>query len=159
VRLLLHLMSKVEPGALDYRPTPGQRSLLELLQYLVVMPPIHLRAVTAEVFDQAEWTSAWRTGEAAARELSVAQVQEAVAAQPQLFEQLLAPCTPEYLRGELELFGRKASRGAWAVSLVLCHYTAYRMQLFLYLKASGRTELNSMDLWAGPDPIAPNPVR
>jgi hypothetical protein len=27
----------------------------------------------------------------------------------------------------------------------------YRMQLFLYLKASGREELNTMNLWAGMD--------
>jgi hypothetical protein len=32
VRILSHLTSKVEPGMLDYRPTPKQRSMLELLQ-------------------------------------------------------------------------------------------------------------------------------
>jgi hypothetical protein len=37
------------------------------------------------------------------------------------------------------------------VSVVLCHYAAYRMQVFLYLKAGGREELNTMNLWAGMD--------
>ena len=37
------------------------------------------------------------------------------------------------------------------VNLVLCHYSAYRMQLFLYLKACGREELSTMNLWAGRD--------
>ena len=32
VRILLHLASKVDLAKLDYRPTPKQRSLLELLQ-------------------------------------------------------------------------------------------------------------------------------
>jgi len=33
VRILLHLAGKVDPSKLDYRPTPKQRSTLELLQY------------------------------------------------------------------------------------------------------------------------------
>jgi len=53
------------------------------------------------------------------------------------------------------MFGRKASRGSWIVNLVLCHYAAYGMQLFLYLKASGREGLSTMNLWAGMD--APRP--
>ena len=51
----------------------------------------------------------------------------------------------------MEMFGRKASCGFMLVSLVLKHYAAYRMQLFLYLKASGRAELNTMNLWVGMD--------
>lgn len=58
------------------------------------------------------------------------------------------------LRAEIEMFGSKASRGSWLVNLVLCHYAAYRMQLFLYLKACGREELNTMNLWAGMDAAA-----
>ena len=34
VHILLHLASKVDRNKLDYRPTPKQRSTLELLQYL-----------------------------------------------------------------------------------------------------------------------------
>jgi hypothetical protein len=49
------------------------------------------------------------------------------------------------------MFEGKASRGSWLVSLVLKHYAAYRMQLFLYLKGSGREELNTMNLWVGRD--------
>ena len=49
------------------------------------------------------------------------------------------------------MFGRKATRSLWIVRLPICHYAAYRMQLFLYLKACGREELNTMNLWAGVD--------
>ena len=34
--ICLHLHTKLGPGTLDYRPTSGQRSTLELLQYLSV---------------------------------------------------------------------------------------------------------------------------
>jgi hypothetical protein len=39
VRILLHLFSRVDSAALEYRPTPKQRSLQELLQYLAVSRP------------------------------------------------------------------------------------------------------------------------
>ena len=54
-------------------------------------------------------------------------------------------------RGEIDMFGRKSSRGSHIVFLVLGGFAAYRTQLFLYLKACGRDELNTMNLWGGID--------
>jgi hypothetical protein len=67
VRVLLHLTSKVDPATLDYRPSAKQRSMLELLQYMVIMGPIHLRAVKERVFDLDAWRNTWRTEEAVAK--------------------------------------------------------------------------------------------
>src|SRR5258707_4958261 len=67
VRILLHLASKVDPAKLDYRPTPKQRSLLELLQYMTILGPIHFRAVLAGAFDREACGKTWRTEEAAAK--------------------------------------------------------------------------------------------
>ena len=39
VRLLLHLTTKIDPDMLDYRPTPKQRSTIELLRYLTTSGP------------------------------------------------------------------------------------------------------------------------
>src|SRR6266487_1405633 len=36
VRILLHLAGKVDPSMLGYRPTPKQRSTLELMQYMAI---------------------------------------------------------------------------------------------------------------------------
>lgn len=151
VDVLLHLASKVEPAKLDYRPTAKQRSTLELLQYLVIMGPIHLRAIKADAFDMDAWRTAWRNGEAAAKVMNLEEVKDAISKQPALFAELLSSCSDADLRAEFEMFGSKASRGSWIVNLVLCHYAAYRMQLFLYLKACGREELNTMNLWVGMD--------
>jgi hypothetical protein len=60
----------------------------------------------------------------------------------------------EELRSELDLFvpsAGKRSRGKWLVDYVLCLHAAYRTQLFCYLKACGREELNTMNLWEGVD--------
>ena len=155
VRILLHLLSKVDAAMLDYRPTPGQRSLRELLRYLTVFVPIHLRTIQAGVFDMAAWRAAWAAGEAAAKDRSLEQIVEAIAMQPALFDEIVGAMSDGDLRTEMEMFGRPQSRGATLVWMVLCHYSAYRMQLFLYLKSCGRAELGTMDLWAGVDAAPP----
>ncbi len=152
VRILIHLASKVDPAKLDYRPTPKQRSLLEHLQYMTIMGPIHLRAILKSgPFDMDAWRNAWRTGEADAKTRNLEEAKAAIANQSAMFAELLGSCSDADLRVEIEMFGHKASRGSWLVSLVLCHYAVYRMQLFLYLKSSGWEELNTLNLWAGMD--------
>lgn len=151
VRILLHLAGKIDRLKLDYRPTPKQRSMLELLQYMTLVGPIHLRGALASAFDLEGWQRTWNTGEATAKELNLEEVKESIGRQPALYEELLGAASDADLRGELEMFGHKASRGEWLVRLVLNHYAAYRMQLFLYLKACGREELNTMNLWVGVD--------
>lgn len=153
LRILLHLVSKVDPAKLDYRPTPTQRSLLELLQYLTIFGPIHVRTIKAGVLDMDVWRDTWRTEQAAAKRRNLEQVKDALNAQSALFVELLGSVSDADLRNEMEMFGNKASRGSWLVWMVLCHYVAYRMQLFLYLKACGREELSTVNLWAGVDMV------
>jgi hypothetical protein len=52
---------------------------------------------------------------------------------------------------DVDMFGRKSSRGLLVITQVLNGHAAYRTQLFLYLKACGREELSTMNLWAGAD--------
>ena len=57
-------------------------------------------------------------------------------------------------RETINMFGTPMSRGAFIVNLVLSGCAAYRTQIFLYLKACGREELTTMNLWAGVDAAA-----
>jgi hypothetical protein len=151
VRVILHLASKIEPKMLDYRPSSKQRSLLELMQYLVVMAPAQLKTIVAGDFTMDSFRAHWQTAEAAAKAMSLEDAKAAIAKQSALFAELIGPLSDVDLRAEIEMFGRKASRGFWIIRLPLSHYSAYRMQLFLYLKACGRTELSTMNLWMGAD--------
>jgi uncharacterized damage-inducible protein DinB len=151
VHTLSHLVTKTDPEKLDYRPTPGQRSTLELLQYLTIMGPIHLGAVKSGALAMDSWRNDWNTREAAAKKMSLEQVAGAIGELSSIYEQTVAAFTDADLREEIELFGVRSSRGAWIVKLLLNHHVAYRMQLFLYLKSSGREELNTMNLWVGTD--------
>ena len=75
----------------------------------------------------------------------------AIAGHADTYATLLDGMSEDDLRGEVELFGVKASRGAFIVNQVLSGHAAYRTQLFLYLKSCGRTELGTMNLWGGMD--------
>src|SRR5215469_6047062 len=147
VRILLHLASKIDPEKLGYRPSPKQRSMLELLQYLTVMGPALIQQIKIGTFDLV----AFRTAEAEAANLSVDAALAKIRSHSIDYANLLSSLTEAELRGEVEMFGRRATRGAMIVNMVLCGCAAYRMQLFLYLKAVGREELGTMDLWAGMD--------
>ena len=151
VRILLHLAGKLEPAMRDYRPTPKQRSAIELLRYLSVMGPMLVRFAKNGAFDPAAWTVEEKA--AAARDFD--QTLAAIAAQGDLYANLLGDMTDADFRGEIEMFGSKTTRGAFIVNLVLCGCAAYRTQLFVYLKACGREELSTMNLWAGADAPVP----
>ena len=150
VHILLHLASKIDRDKLDYRPTPKQRSTIELLKYLSVMGPGLVQAAKAGTFDPAVWTVA----DKAAQSRDFDQTLAAIAEHSSAYRTLLADVSDADFRAEIEMFGRKTTRGAFIVNLVLCGCAAYRTQLFMYLKACGREELSTMNLWAGVDAAA-----
>src|SRR4051794_29044836 len=153
VRILLHLAGKIDPSKLDYRPTPKQRSTIELLRYMVVMGPMLIRAIKAGAFDGPAWQAA--TTEANA--MNFDQVLSAIQKQSSIYADALAGFSDQDFRGEIDLFGGgKSSRGSILINMVLAGHAAYRTQLFLYLKSCGRDELNTMNLWGGVD--APMPT-
>jgi len=147
VRILLHLASKVDRNQLDYRPTPKQRSTIELLRYLTIMGPNVIKAIKAGAFDGA----AFGASQAAANAMNLDQFLTAIEKQNGYYAQELGSMSDADFRGEIDMFGRKSSRGSHIVFLVLCGFAAYRTQLFLYLKSCGRDELNTMNLWGGAD--------
>jgi hypothetical protein len=57
-RILLHLAGKVDKAKADYRPTPKQRSIMELLQYMTIMGPNLVAFIKAGTFDGAVWSAA-----------------------------------------------------------------------------------------------------
>jgi hypothetical protein len=148
VRILLHLASKIDREKLDYRPTPKQRSTIELLRYMSMMGPTLIEYTLTNSQDPAIWEKAVAAADARDFDQTVA----AIAGQTDAYAQLLADVSDEDLRAELtSVDGSKRSRGFVLVNLILSGCAAYRTQLFLYLKACGREELSTMDLWAGVD--------
>jgi hypothetical protein len=149
VHVLLHLAGKIDKTTLDYRPTPKQRSTIELLRYLSFMGPVLITAARQGKFDPQPWVAEQTA--AAARDFD--QTVAAIAGQKEQYASLLGAMSDDDFRVEIEIFGRKATRGYFLVNTVLAGYAAYRTQLFLYLKACGREELTTANLWSGVDPL------
>ena len=148
VAILLHLASKIDRTKLDYRPTPKQRSTIELLKYLSMMGPTLVQYVMADTPDLALWTTAAKAADARDFDQTVA----AIAAQTDTYTALLGDVADADFRvGVMGFDGNKISRGFVLVNGVLSGCAAYRTQLFLYLKACGREELGTMNLWVGAD--------
>ena len=153
VNVLLHLAGKIDRAKLDYRPTPKQRSTIELLKYLSMMGPTVIQYANAVTPDPNLWPEAVKAADARNFDQTI----EAIAAQKDVYARILGEMSDADFRAEVNDFGgNKTSRGALIVNIVLCGCAAYRTQLFVYLKACGREELGTLDLWAGVDtPAAP----
>ena len=150
VHILLHLAGKIDRSMLDYRPTPQQRSTLELLKYLSIMGPGLIEAARAGTFDRERWAAA----DAVAQARDFDQTVAAIAEHANLYASMLGEMSDADFRVEIEMFGQKTTRGAFIVDLVKGGCAAYRTQLFCYLKACGREDLSTMNLWAGADAAA-----
>ena len=106
-------------------------------------------------FDSETFTT-FNAASKAAEALDFDQTLAVIAGHDDAYAALLADMSDDDLRGEMDAFdGSKTSKGAFLVNLVLCGCAAYRTQLFLYLKACGREELSTANLWSGSDPPPP----
>jgi hypothetical protein len=153
VDILTHLASKIDRSQLDYRPTATQRSTLELLRYLSIMGPELVKGAKSQ-FNVEAWQAAVKASET--RDFD--QTMAVIAGQKDVYAKELADWTDADFRSELTGFdGSKSTRGLFIVNLVLGGHAAYRTQLFCYLKACGRDELGTLNLWMGVDP-APAPA-
>lgn len=147
VNVLRHLITKIDAETVDYRPTPKQRSTIEVVRYLVVQGPVLTSAIKAGAFDGVAWGAA----QASADKLDLAGLDAQLATHPAWFAEQIGAMSDDDMRGSIQLFGGPMSRGVHLVTLVLANYAAYRTQLFCYLKLCGRDELNTSNLWRGAD--------
>jgi hypothetical protein len=151
VRILVHLAGKVDRSMLDYRPTPKQRSTLELLRYMAIMGPTQLAVIEAGRFDRPTLSAIWTPAEKKAAQMSFDQAVAAIGDQSAEYARILGLWSDDDFLAEVNMFGQKSSRALLVVTLILNGHAAYRTQLFLYLKACGRHELSTVNLWAGAD--------
>ncbi len=145
--ICLHLFGRLAPGALDYRPSPGQRSTLELLRYLAACGIGGLRSMS-----EGNWK---RFAEATARvaEMPAERFPEEMARQKAEIAEVMAGLSEDALRtrGATVPPGVAMPLGAAIVNGPVKWLTGYKLQLFLYAKASGASGLGTANAWAGMD--------
>jgi hypothetical protein len=146
MNVIKHLAEKIPADTLGYKPTEGQRTTLELLQYLSIVAAAGSEMVLKNdhtVF--APYTDI-------AKETTLENFAAAMDATEAKFKQLMDETTDEALAKPMSMFGGpEKSTAAYLVDGPGKWLTAYKMQLFLYIKASGNSSLGTSNVWGGFD--------
>ncbi len=146
-KILKHLYTKILPGTLNYKPTEKQRTTEELLKFL----SFGLLGSVKFVMDPKTGEKAWAELEEKSKSMKAEDFQSAIDAQLEEVKKITTSLTEPQLNEVIELWGNSGPRSLFLVSFVLESAVAYRMQLFLYIKASGNTSINTWNLWSGED--------
>lgn len=145
--IIRHLASKLTEVELAYKPTDGQRSTQELLEYLS-----YVFMATVKILQNGD-QSIYKDFSEKAKGITLAEFDTRMQEQEATVRDLIEGMSDEDLAAEVDLWGVQ-TRAMHLVNGPLKWATAYKIQLFLYMKASGHSELNTMNLWAGKDPVA-----
>lgn len=147
--IIKHLATKVPEERLDWRATKSQRSLGELLQYLVAcaIPPAYAMV-------QGDWERGKAVEEELRADYTFASFAGCMDAQMERLRVLLADLTAEEaLSRTVQLpWGEEVPLGVALIETVWKCFTTYRTTLFLFAKEAGASELCSTNLWMGRDP-------
>ena len=145
--IIKHLATKVPADSLDYRPSPPQRSMLELMQYMTSMSSVPtIFSVTgnwdhAETMEQtAESVTPENFADAMDRQMAI--IEDAVAG----VDEAAATTAPSSMP-----WGAPTTVSAALMDMGLKTFVAYRMQFFLYVKANGVADIGPANCWAGVD--------
>jgi hypothetical protein len=144
-RICINLAGKIPPGGLDYRPSPAQRSTLELMRYLSFGPYNAVHRILL-----GDWNVGRPTAEVVAG-MPPSDFAPRMAWQADAVEREVRAAAPGDLRDKEMTFpwGETLKRGQ-ALMTPYRWLVGYKMQLFLYLKASGNYQLGTADVWRLP---------
>ncbi len=118
---------------------------------MAIMGPTLLTIFQTGRFDRETLGAIFGPEVAKSKAMDFDQAVAAIEKQSGEYAKLLSAWTDADFRAPIDMFGNKTTRGALIVNLVLGGHAAYRTQLFCYLKACGRDELSTMNLWSGVD--------
>jgi hypothetical protein len=147
INITKHLASKLKKKHLKYKPNEKQRSMLELLQYLSYCGHVATSFVINGNWDEYEKLSA------KANKVNLSNFASSMDLQMKNIEKLLKKFNDKSLgkRKSKTPWGAPQNAGLGLANTTLKFLSCYRMQLFLYMKAVGFSELNYSNCWIGVD--------
>ncbi|MFT7558036.1 MAG: hypothetical protein ACI83D_000718 [Planctomycetota bacterium] len=147
ITIIKHLFDKIPPEGFDYKPTEEQRTTSELLDFLAYGPRGAVHVV--KTGDRTQFSNVKEENGPVTAENFKEKMDEAGTDINTVIEEM----TDEELGEEVDIFGsgETQSRSQFLLLLVLESLVAYKMQLFLYIKSSGNTEIYTSNLWQGKD--------
>jgi len=142
-----HLVTKCGAEAFDYRPSEGQRSTLELMRYLAACGIGGIESLAT-----GDWKAFGRYT-ARVETMTPAEFPVAMDRQKAEIEAFFAGITEEELETRTARLpaGDPMPLDAAIMGGPLKWLAAYKMQLFLYAKATGVAGIGTANAWAGID--------
>jgi hypothetical protein len=145
--ILKHLGSKVTKKNADFRLSEPQRSIEELEYYIVSSFPAQVSLMVEGIWNMDSYKERTQKVTKFTWKRFNIELNKALRA----IKKDLRTVKGKARKEEVELFGRKGTRGSFLIDYIFSFLGAYKMQLFLQLKASGLTELGTSNLWGGRD--------
>ncbi len=142
-----HLHTKLTVKSYGYKPTEGQRTTIELLQYLSICGIAGIQSLHQ---------SSWKVfGEYRKRsaDLKPEEFPAAMDRQKKEIHDYFASITEHTLESQDAMLpiGGTQALGMAILDLPFKWLAAYKMQLFLYAKATGASEIGTANAWMGID--------
>ena len=153
IRISKQLLTNMPEGGWDYRPSEAQRSTLDLARYLCAVGQGTVHAGSDGSF---QWFAENNERfQALKAEEIPGELDKEIAEMERLFGQITED---QFQNAEVTVgdMGHYTLRG-WLMETTLKFLTAYKLQLFLYLKAAGATHINTLDAWrrdGSPEPAS-----
>lgn len=141
--IIRHLAEKIKPKQLSHKPTQKQRTLEELMQYLTI---IFISGVDGIVSGNGEAYKKYFGGPMPTLEGFKGMMVD----EEKKVTELLKTLTDQDLQTEIAMWGRTQSKALHLINLLKIA-SAYKMQMFLYMKQTGTENIGTMNLWAGMD--------
>jgi len=152
-RILKHLFSKASDEDLKYSPGEKMRTTDELLRYIsnCAISTLNWYNIQIQNLDK---ENAFKKYSERAKAMDISDFPKALDRQYEECESLLNAYSDDDLSTIIvkRIAGGDSPLGEAIVNSSLKYLTAYRMQLFLYLKQNGNSNLNTWNCWAGIDP-------
>ena len=143
--LLKQLAPFIEERDLDFRPAEKMRSTMELMQYLSGIGATMLRWFVVNDLNPEEWVKIREYRKTLTRETFKERLDEQMT---DIMKYMNMISEEDLNTKEVELPSKeKMILGTAIINAPVKWLAAYRMQLFMYLKLNGRSELSTKEAW------------
>ena len=154
LQVIRHLGEKVKIETFEFRPTTKQRSTHELLHFLCYIFGAAIDNVKESSLAVPDnWKSAAEKWKSQLPEVTLENFSELIKIQEDHIQNVVGAMSETELGESITLYGRERTRAMHLLNGPLKWASAYKLQLFMYLKMNGQEHLNTMNLWAGMDPM------
>lgn len=143
LNIIKHLAGKIKPEQLDFKPTEKQRTLGELMQYLSY---VFIALVEGAVKND---KSLYMKYHDSSTMPTLENFSSLIDGEIEKIKSLVTPLTEDEMKNEVDMWVKQTV--ALHLLGALKNAVAYKMQMFLYMKASGTENIGTMNLWVGVD--------